>query len=119
MKTRAALALTVAGIFLTGGAAFAATQTLSTPGTGTTDDAPNIVVADDSAARTPAPAVTTAKPTAKTTDDTNADDRKAARKTTKPPQPGEHNRRQPSTSQPRHHNRGYPAAPAENIVRSR
>ena len=86
MKTRAALALSVTGILLSGGAAFATTQVLTTPDAGTSDDAPSVLVADDSATRSPAPAVSTpkaaakavAKATVKSRDDTKADDKKAA-----------------------------------------
>ena len=82
MKTRAALALSVAGVLLTGSAAFATTQSLSNTGTGTSDDARNVLVTDDSATRTSAPAVSSAdatpKSAAKSSDDTQADDKKAS-----------------------------------------
>ena len=78
MKTRAALALSVAGVLLTGGAAFATTQSLSNTGTGTSDDARNVLVTDDSATKTPAvsSAKATTKAAATSSDDTQADDKK-------------------------------------------
>jgi hypothetical protein len=107
MKTRAALALSVAGILLTGGAAFATTQTLSHTGSVTSDDAQSVLVTDDSATRTPAPAVGSAKATAKTTDDRQADDKKAsaAKKASKPAEAGDDKG-------------GTVAAPAQNFVGS-
>ena len=91
MKTRAALALSVAGILLTGGAAFATTQSLGNTGPGTSDDARSVPVTDDAATRTPAPAVSSATATAKASDDTQADDRKASatKKASKPAEPGD------------------------------
>ena len=98
MKTKAALALSLTGILLTGSAALAAnTQTLSSSTTGTSDDARNVLVTDDSATRTAAPAparvVPKAAPNAatKTSDNMTADDKKAsaAKKASNPAEPGD------------------------------
>lgn len=55
MRTRAAVALSFAGILITGSAALAVnTQTLSNSTTGTTGDANRVLLPEDSAAGTPA-----------------------------------------------------------------
>lgn len=120
MKTRAALALSVAGIFLTGGAAFATSQTLDNSVAGTADDTRSVIVADDSAAKTPAPAVSSAKAGAKTTDDKQADDKKvpATRKASKPAEPGDDKGGLRSSTEPGDDNGGTAAAPAQNFVGS-
>ena len=98
MKTKAALALSLTGILLTGTAALGAnTRTLSSSTTGTSDDARNVLITDDSATRTatPAPArvVPKAAPKAasKTSDKMKADDKKAsaAKKASHPAEPGD------------------------------
>ncbi|MDQ0865619.1 hypothetical protein [Arthrobacter globiformis] len=120
MKTRAALALSVAGILLTGGAAFATTQSLSNTGPGTSDDTRSVPVTDDTATRTPVPAVSSATATAKASDDTQADHRKAsaAKKASKPAEPGDDKGGLRTAADPGDDNGGAAAAAAENFVGS-
>lgn len=108
MKTKAALALSLTGILLTGSAALAAnTQTLSSSTAGTSDDARNVLVTDDSATRTAAPAPARAVPTAapkaatKTSDNVKADDKKASvAKKAFPAEPGDDNGGARTTPEP-------------------
>ncbi|MFF2243392.1 hypothetical protein ACFVTM_04345 [Arthrobacter sp. NPDC058130] len=85
MKTKTAIALSVTGVLLSGTAAFAA-NTTQTPNSPTSnDDTRNVIVIDDSSAKSPVPAVTPAnltpkpgtKASATTGDVTNADDNPA------------------------------------------
>jgi hypothetical protein len=121
MKTKAALALSLTGILLTGSAALAAnTQTLSSSTTGTSDDARNVLVTDDSATRTAAPAPARVVPkaapkaTTKTSDNVKADDKKAsaakkvsaAKKSSHPAEPGDDTGRTRTTPEPAAGHRG-------------
>jgi hypothetical protein len=100
MKTKAALALSLTGILLTGSTALAATSpALNNSHTGISDDVKKVHVTDDSAIRTPAPSpagvVSEAVPkvATKASDDEKADDKKAsaARNDAGPPEPGDDN----------------------------
>ena len=93
MKTRAALALSLTGILLTGSAALAATtQARSNSGTGISDDAKNVLRTDDSAAKSTAVSPARAIPKAtKASDDKQADDKNAsaAKKASRPAEAGD------------------------------
>lgn len=65
MKSKAALALSIAGILITGSAALAVnTYTLNSSHTSTVGNASNILLPNDSATKTPAPASAPASPKA-------------------------------------------------------
>jgi hypothetical protein len=118
MKTKAALALSLTGILLTGSAAIAANaQTLNSSQPGISDDVKNVLVTDDSATRTaPAPArvVPKAAPKAvtQTSDGKKADDKKAsaARKAARPAEPGDDNGGKRTTPEPGDDNAGLATA---------
>jgi hypothetical protein len=93
MKTKAALALSLTGILLTGSTAIATSaQSLSNSTTGTNNDAKNVLVKDDSATRTAAPTPAKVVPKAaskvatKASDDTKAS---TAKKASRPAEPGD------------------------------
>jgi hypothetical protein len=109
MKTKAALALSLTGILLTGSAAIAANaQTLKSSHAGISDDVKNVLVTDDSATRTAAPAPARVVPKAapkaatQTSDGKKADDKKAsaAKKAARPAEPGDDNGGKRTTPEP-------------------
>jgi hypothetical protein len=118
MKTKAALALSLTGILLTGSAAIAANaQTLNSSHSGISDDVKNVLVTDDSATRTvPAPASVVPKAAPKaatqTSEDKKADDKKApaARKAARPAEPGDDNGGKRTTPEPGDDNGGLATA---------
>jgi hypothetical protein len=119
MKTKAALALSLTGILLTGSAAIAANaQTLNSSHAGISDDVKNVLVTDDSATRTAAPAPARVVPKAapkaatQTSDGKKADDKKAsaARKAARPAEPGDDNGGKRTTPEPGDDNGGLATA---------
>jgi hypothetical protein len=119
MKTKAALALSLTGILLTGSAAIAANaQTLNSSHTGISDYVKNVLVTDDSATRTAAPAPARVVPKAapkaatQTSDGKKADDKKApaAKKAARPAEPGDDNGGKRTTPEPGDDNGGLATA---------
>jgi hypothetical protein len=119
MKTKAALALSLTGILLTGSAAIAANaQTLNSSHAGISDDVKNVLVTDDSATRTAAPAPARVVPKAapkaatQTSDGKKADDKKAsaAKKAARPAEPGDDNGGKRTTPEPGDDNGGLATA---------
>jgi hypothetical protein len=115
MRTKAALALSLTGILLAGSAAIAANaQTLNSSRPGISDDVKNVLVTDDSATRTaaPAPARVVPKAAPQTSDGKKADDKKAsaARKAARPAEPGDDNGGKRTTPEPGDDNGGLATA---------
>jgi hypothetical protein len=119
MKTKATLALSLTGILLTGSAAIAANpQTLNSSHPGISDDVKNVLVTDDSATRTAAPAQARVVPKAapkaatQTSDGKKADDKKApaAKKAARPAEPGDDNGGKRTTPEPGDDNGGLATA---------
>jgi hypothetical protein len=117
MKTKAALALSLTGILLTGSAALAANSQTPSSGTGVSDDAGNVRLTDDSVTKNPAVAPAKASPSAtlkaatKASDDKQADDKKAPapKQASRPAEPGDDNGGLRTTAEPGDDNGGLRA----------